>query len=218
MLKRIAHQEESICQLESAKDYIKEHEAHMDFMYGPFLRDMQRLKVHGRCLEVGAGPGLFTCMFAGLFSDVTITVTDVSPVMMATAKNLITEKGLENRTEFCICNVGDDDVLKRLGKFDFVFSIYSMHHWRNLAKSIRNLLGSVAENGILYLGDLKRVWWLYYLPSRNRDIRQIRAAYLPHELKRMLRKLDVNHYDIRTLFPYFLMSVVAGGGHHSEGK
>jgi SAM-dependent methyltransferase len=212
MLKRIAHQEESICQLEAVRDYISEHEAHMDFMYGPFLRDMQRLKVHGRCLEVGAGPGLFTCMFAGLFSDVTITVTDVSPVMMATAKNLIKEKGLENRTEFCICNVGDADTLKRLGKFDFVFSIYSMHHWQNLGKSIHNLLGRVAENGILYLGDLKRVWWLYCLPTRNRDIRQIRAAYLPHELKPMLRKLDINHYKIRTLFPYFLMSVVAGAG------
>jgi predicted O-methyltransferase YrrM len=208
MLKRIAHREESICQLEAVRDYIREHETHMDFMYGPFLKDMQRLKVHGRCLEVGAGPGLFSCMFAGLFTDVTITVTDVSPVMMATAKNLFQEKGLADRTEFCICNVEDADVLKRLGKFDFVFSIYSMHHWQNLKKCTRNLLGCVAENGILYLGDLKRVWWLYCLPTRNRDIRQIRAAYLPHELKRMLRELDVNHYEIRTLFPFFLMSVV----------
>ena len=214
MLKRIAHQEESICELEAVRDYIKAHEAHMDFMYGPFLKDMQRLKIHGRCLEVGAGPGLFSCMFAGLFTDVTITVTDVSPVMIATAKNLIQEKGLEDRTEFCICNVGDAEVLKRLGKFDFVFSIYSMHHWQNLAKSIRNLLGSVAENGMLYIGDLKRVWWLYCLPTRNRDIRQIRAAYRPHELKPVLRKLEIDHYEIRTLFPYFLMSVVAGAGHN----
>jgi SAM-dependent methyltransferase len=216
MLKRIPHQEESICRLEEVKNYVREHEAHMDFMYGPFLKDMQRLKVHGRCLEVGAGPGLFTSMFADLFPDATVTVTDVSPVMMATAKNLIKEKGLENRTEFCVCNVGDADVLKRLGKFDFVFSIYSMHHWRNLGKSIHNLLGSVAENGIVYLGDLKRVWWLYCLPTRNQDIRQIRAAYLPDELKPVLRKLEIDHYEIRTLFPYFLMSVVAGAGHKSN--
>jgi 2-polyprenyl-3-methyl-5-hydroxy-6-metoxy-1,4-benzoquinol methylase len=216
MLKRIPHQEESICRLEEVKNYVREHEAHMDFMYGPFLKDMQRLKVHGRCLEVGAGPGLFSCMFADLFSDATITVTDVSPVMMATAKNLIKEKGLEDRTKFCVCDVGDADVLKRLGKFDFVFSIYSMHHWQNLGKSIHNLLGSVAENGILYLGDLKRVWWLYCLPTRNHDIRQIRAAYLPHELKPMLRKLEIDHYEIRTLFPYFLMSVVASAGNNSN--
>jgi SAM-dependent methyltransferase len=103
-----------------------------------------------------------------------------------------------------------------LGKFDFVFSIYSLHHWQNLAKGIHNLLDSLADRGVLYLGDLKRVWWLYYLPTRNRDIRQIRAAYLPHELKCILHKMDVNRYEIRTLFPYFLISVVASIGYHSN--
>lgn len=210
MLKRIEHQEESICQVEAVKDYVRAHEARLDFMYGPFLKDMQRLNVHGRCLEIGAGPGLFTCLFAAQFPEVTITVTDVSPVMIATAKNIIKEKGLANRTEFCLCDVADAGVLKRLGKFDFVFSIYSTHHWQNLEKSVQNLLDSVAENGVLYLGDLKRVWWLYCLPTRNRDVQQIRAAYLPGEIERMLQKLDVNDYRIRTLFPYFLMSVVAG--------
>jgi predicted O-methyltransferase YrrM len=216
MLKRIEHQQESIGRLEAVRDYVREHEAHVDFMYGPFIKDMQRLHVHGRCLEIGAGPGLFTCLFAAHFPDVKLTVTDISPTMMATAKNLIKQKGLENRTEFCLCNVGDADILKRLGKFDFVFSIYSLHHWQNLEKGIYNLLGSLADRGVLYLGDLKRVWWLYYLPTRNRDIQQIRAAYLPHELKRILHKMDVNYYQIRTLFPYFLISVLVSSEHHSN--
>ena len=216
MLKRIEHQQESIGRLEAVRDYVREHEAHVDFMYGPFIKDMQRLHVHGRCLEIGAGPGLFTCLFAAHFPDVKLTVTDISPTMMATAKNLIKQKGLENRIEFCLCNVQDANILKRLGKFDFVFSIYSLHHWQNLAKGIHNLLDSLADRGVLYLGDLKRVWWLYYLPTRNRDIRQIRAAYLPHELKRILHKMDVNYYQIRTLFPYCLISVVASTGCHSN--
>jgi len=100
MLKRIEHQQESICQMEAVKDYVRQHEAHVDFMYNPFLRDMQRLNVNGRCLEIGAGLGLFTCMFAARFPDVTITVTDVSPIMLATAKNLIKEKGLEESNVF----------------------------------------------------------------------------------------------------------------------
>jgi SAM-dependent methyltransferase len=147
---------------------------------------------------------------------VKITVPDISPTMMATAKNLIKEKGLENRTEFCLCDVRDAHVLKRLGKFDFVFSIYSMHHWQDLAESIRNLLGCLADNGVVYLGDLKRVWWLYYLPTRNRDIQEIRAAYLPRELKGICLKLDARRYEIKTLFPYFFISVVAGAGQNSD--
>ena len=214
MLKRIEHQDESICRLETVKDYVRKHEPHMDFMYGPFIKDMQRLNLRGRCLEIGAGPGLFTCLFAAHFPEATITVTDISPTMIATAKNLIKEKGMEQRAEFHLCDVKDADILKRLGKFDFVFSIYSMHHWQNLSKSIHNLFDSLADNGTLYLGDLKRVWWLYYLPTHNRDIQQIRAAYLPQELKRILQNMGISHYEIRTLFPYFFMSVVANAGHN----
>jgi 2-polyprenyl-3-methyl-5-hydroxy-6-metoxy-1,4-benzoquinol methylase len=214
MLKRIEHQEESICRLETVKDYVRKHEDHTDFMYGPFIKDMQRLNVHGRCLEIGAGPGLFSCLLADHFPDVTLTVTDISPTMMVTAKNRIKERGLEKRTEFYLCNVEDADILKRLGKFDFVFSIYSMHHWQNLGKSVYNLFDCLADNGILYLGDLKRVWWLYYLPMNNQDVQQIRAAYLPHELKRILQEMGGHHYEIRTLFPYFLMSVAASAGHN----
>jgi SAM-dependent methyltransferase len=216
MLKRIEHQEKVISRLEAVRDYVREHEKHANFMYGSFLRDIRHLDVHGRCLEIGAGPGFFTGLLAGLFPDVTITATDVSPIMIATARNFIKEKGLEDRIDFCLCDVRDAVVLKRLGKFDFVFSIYSMHHWQNLEKSIGNLLTSVADNGILYLGDLKRVWWFYYLPTRNRDIQEIRAAYLPHELKRILRKLNINQYKIRTLFPYFLLSVAAKARHDSN--
>jgi len=40
------------------------------------LKRNYRMHVRGICLEIGAGPGLFTCLFAAHFPDVKLTVTE----------------------------------------------------------------------------------------------------------------------------------------------
>ena len=194
--------------MSDAKEYVKAHEKQMDFLYGPFIKDMKKLDISGKCIEIGAGPALFTSMFAEQFPGVHITVTDISPVMISMAKQTITKRGLQDRVDFCLLNVNDGDVLKRLGKFDLIYSIYSMHHWPDLERGVANLLDSISSGGLLYLGDLKRVWWLYYLPVNNNDVQQIRAAYRSIEVRKVLQKLGPVNYKIRTLFPYFMQSVI----------
>ena len=83
-----------------------------------------------------------------------------------------------------------------------------MHHWPDLERGVANLLDSISSGGLLYLGDLKRVWWLYYLPVNNNDVQQIRAAYRSIEVRKVLQKLGPVNYKIRTLFPYFMQSVI----------
>lgn len=208
MLQRIKHQDNNPSRMSDAKEYVKAHEKQMDFLYGPFIKDMKKLDISGKCIEIGAGPALFTSMFAEQFPGVHITVTDISPVMISMAKQTITKRGLQDRVDFCLLNVNDGDVLKRLGKFDLIYSIYSMHHWPDLERGVANLLDSISSGGLLYLGDLKRVWWLYYLPVNNNDVQQIRAAYRSIEVRKVLQKLGPVNYKIRTLFPYFMQSVI----------
>ena len=208
MLRRIEHQDNGLGRMSDAKEYVKEHENQMDFIYSPFIKDMKQLDITGKCLEVGAGPALFTSMFAEQFPGVHITVTDISPLMISVAKQTIKKRGLQDRIDFCLLDVNDRDVLKRLGKFDLIYSIYSMHHWPDLEMGVSSLLDNIDHGGLLYLGDLKRVWWLYYLPMNNKDVQQIRAAYRPTELKKVFQKLGAVNYRIKTLFPYFMQSVL----------
>ncbi|OGP63737.1 MAG: hypothetical protein A2170_08880 [Deltaproteobacteria bacterium RBG_13_53_10] len=98
--------------------------------------------------------------------------------------------------------------MEKLGQFDLVYSVYSMHHWQNPESAILHLFKVINENGILYLGDLKRVWWLYYLPSKSRDIEQVRASYAPGEIKKMLGRNRISRYEMQSLFPFFLQSIV----------
>ena len=200
MFQRIEHPDTGLGRmLSEAKEYVQAHEKHTEFMYGPFMKDLKRLNVSGRCLEVGAGPGLFTALFMEQFSDVHITVTDISPIMISLARQTIKKRGWQDRVDFCLLDVKDSDVWRRLGKFDFVDSIYSMHHWADLEKSMVNLLDGLENGGILYLGDLKRVWWLYYLPVNNNDVQQIRAAYRPTEIRQVMGKLGPVHFEMKTL-------------------
>ena len=208
MLQRIEHQDNGPGRMSNAKEYVKAHEKQMDFMYGPFIKDLKQLNVTGKCLEVGAGPGLFTTMFARQFPGTHITVTDISPIMISLAKQTIKKYGLEDRIDFCLLDVNDGDVITRLGKFNLIYSIYSMHHWQGIERGVASLLESMNRGGMLYLGDLKRVWWLYCLPTNNNDVRQIRAAYRPSEIKQVFKKLGVVDYRMKTLFPYFMQSIV----------
>jgi SAM-dependent methyltransferase len=147
-------------------------------------------------------------MFARQFPDTHIMITDISPVMIAQARQTIKKYGLEDRVDFTLLDVNDSDVLRRLGKFDLIYSVYSMHHWPDLHRGLASLVDGIDSGGNLYLGDLKRVWWLYYLPTNSNDIRQIRAAYRPSEISQVFDRLGMVDYSIKTLFPYFMQSVM----------
>ena len=94
-----------------------------------------------------------------------------------------------------------------LGEFDLIYSTYSLHHWENPKKAIDNLMPNLNDNDVLYLYDLKRVWWLYWVPVNSGFYNSIRAAYVRREVEEMLASLDPEHYEIRYEFP-FMQSVI----------
>ena len=66
---------------------------------------------------------------------------------------------------------------------------------------------ALADEGVLYIYDLRRVWWLYWVPASSGFLNSIRAAYMSRELREMLRDLRIERYEIRNVFP-FMQSVV----------
>jgi hypothetical protein len=56
--------------------------------------------------------------------------------------------------------------------------------------------------GILAIADLRRIWWLYYLPIHdNWFISSIRASYTLSEVKSILKKLNIEKYKVKNIFP-----------------
>jgi 2-polyprenyl-3-methyl-5-hydroxy-6-metoxy-1,4-benzoquinol methylase len=205
---RIA-QEEAISDIDNARKYAERHKKYSSLMYRGILKDIRANGISGNYLEMGAGPGLLAVMVARQNPEVNITAIDLSPGMAMVANEYISKNGLENRIRYLVGDVGDEKMLQKLGKFNFVYSTFSMHDWKAPENSLRNLWNSVEDKGMLYIYDFKRIGWLCFLPLRSREIESMRASYSPNEIRDIFKKIGITDCRITTSFPFLFQSITA---------
>jgi ubiquinone/menaquinone biosynthesis C-methylase UbiE len=184
--------------IESARAYAEE--ARSPFMrkgYGVVVEEISRLGVTGKFLEIGPGPAVLTTMVAQAIPEAHITAVEISPAMTTVAREQVEGEGLRDRIALVEGDADDAGLLEQLGRFDLVYSMYSLHHWDHPETVIKNLLRAAAPEGILLIHDLKRVWWLYWIPSQEGFITSIRAAYTPAEIRDLLTRMGVDRYEIK---------------------
>ncbi len=104
------------------------------------------------------------------------------------------DEELKDRINYMVGDACKIESLKDLGKFDLIYSTFTMHHWDNAETAITNLFSMLKNNGLLYIHDLKRVSWLYYIKSQSGFFNSIRASYRPREIKKMLTKIGINNH------------------------
>ena len=209
MTNRIQQSQDAITGKEKVRDYAERHKKYAKLMYGDMLKTIKALNISGRCLDVGAGPGLLAIMIANEHPDITVTAIDLSPDMAAVAGDYIRESRLEDRVSYMVGDAGDERLLEKLGKFDLVYSTFSLHHWKAPEESIRNLWKVVADNGTLYLYDFKRIGWLCSLPLKINEMKSMKASFTPDEIRSILKRTGVTDYSIKMPFPFLFQSIVA---------
>jgi len=208
---RIA-QEEEIAGIDNARKYAEKHKKYAGLMYRGILKDIRANGISGNYLEMGAGPGLLAVMVVRQNPEINITAIDLSPDMATVANEYISKNGLENRIRYLVGDVNDEKMLQKLGKFNFVYSTFSMHDWKAPENSLRNLWNSVEDKGMLYIYDFKRIGWLCSLPLRGREIESMRASYSPNEIRDIFRKIGITDCRITTSFPFLFQSITAHRG------
>jgi len=207
MLERIPHRDEAIVGIEYTAEYLKQHSENVRSRYGAFLKAIRRAGRGGRYLEVGSGPGIVTALVAEENPGIVLTALELSPDMISIARNYVAGRGLDGRIEFREGSVSDGRRIEQLGKFDLIYSSFSLHHWVDPEQSLKRLYSALDNRGIMLIHDLKRVWWLYYLPAGNGFFESIRASYTPLELRTMMKRLNIEKYEIQTPFPYFWQTI-----------
>jgi len=210
MPKRVVeHQDrEEFLGIESARAYAEHARSPMmQRGYHEIADRIGELGVDGAFLEVGAGPAVLTAIVARAVPQAHITAVELSPDMITVAREEVDSQGVGDRIDLVEGDAADAALLDRLGKFDLVYSSYSLHHWDEPETVIKNLLGAVAPGGVLFLHDLKRVWWLYWIPFRSGFITSIRAAYTPDEIRDLLVGVAVERCEIED-GPFYLSAVV----------
>jgi len=203
MFKRVSesNQDEFFSSIDDARNYAESAKKSM-MRYKAFLANLQSLNIKGKYLEVGAGPGVLTVEIARTYPGVEITALELLPDMITVGREYVAENKLDNRIKFVVGDVEDEKFLQSLGEFDLVYSTYSLHHWANPDKAIINLYSAVNKSGMLYIYDLRRVWWLYWIPIKNGFFNSIRSSYLLDEIRLMLRELGTQNTEIQKEFPF----------------
>lgn len=190
----------------NANKYLSDAKNASKARFSNLLSSLKKLDIKGRYLEIGAGPGILTQIIAKQHPDVEITANDISSEMIELARQDLAEE-LQDRIKYISGDACDISSMKELGKFDLIYSTFTLHHWDKAEIAIKNLYSMLNDNGLLYIHDLKRVIWLYYIKSNSGFFKSIRAAYNPHEIKAMLKKLGIKNYKINNVFPFFMQSV-----------
>ena len=208
MSSRVEQKENEIWGKEKVRKYAEEHKKYARLMYRGIIKEVRNLKLDGCFLEMGAGPGFLAIIMAQDNPGVNITAVDLSPDMAEVAQEYIREKKLDDRIRYVVGDVGDRELLGKLGKFALVYSTFSLHHWEKPEESIQILWNAVAENGLLYIYDFKRIDWLCNLPVKDGVIDSMKAAFKAGEIKDILQRIGITNYEIKNNFP-LLQSVIA---------
>ncbi len=193
--------------IENANKYLEDAKNASKARFSNFLSSLKKLDIKGRYLEIGSGPGILTQVVATQHPDAEIIANDISPEMIKLAQQDLAED-LKTRIKYKIGDACDISSIRDLGKFDLIYSTFTLHHWDNAEVAINNLYLMLNDNGLLYIHDLKRVIWLYYSKSKSGFFNSIRAAYRPGEIETMLDKIGITKSEIKTIFPFFMQSVL----------
>jgi SAM-dependent methyltransferase len=204
-----SHAEEWLASLEDAREYTLKMRKHGPMIYSPVRKHILALDISGRYLEVGAGPCILAAMIAENSRNVHITALDISPHMVAVAREYLQENQLHEKIRLIVGDASDKATLAGLGEFDLVYSTFSLHHWENPEKTIPNLWNVVAEKGLLYIHDFRPVWWGRLLPLDEGARRSMRLSRTPAQIKSLFQRLSLPNPEIKRLFPYFVQAVMA---------
>ncbi len=134
---------------EGAKRYDRAVSKLSSLLYWHAIRDLKRIGVKGKYLEVGCGPGILAIRVAREL-EVEVTAFDLSADMIEIAKVKARKAGV--KVDFRVGDVEND----YFGEFDVVYSTFSLHHWNNPEKGLKNLWRMVKTGGMLYILDARK--------------------------------------------------------------
>jgi ubiquinone/menaquinone biosynthesis C-methylase UbiE len=109
----------------------------------------------GSILDIGTGPGFLPIEIARLDPDVTVTGIDLTPEMVAKARNNSRRAGLDRRLRF---EIGDANNLGFPDEtFDGVVSTGSFHAWKNPVRVLRECYRVLKPRGRVWICDPARI-------------------------------------------------------------
>lgn len=186
---------------ETAERYAKKSEKTAPMMYGAFLKELAAIMssispgsadTALNVLDVGAGPGILTAMIAQQYPNAKITALEPAPSMITVARDYIKQKEIQDRVRFVTGDAMNSSDLQELGTFDLACCVYTLHFFKQPEHAIHNILDVIKDGGTLHFFDMRRVWWLAWMPGNDTFRRSLKASYTPREVRDILERAGIS--------------------------
>lgn len=202
MLTRTPHTDlQVITGAETTENYLEMQKKQGRFYLAKFLTLLEQQNKTGKYLEIGSGPGYQTVQVANRLKNSMIVALEPSIDMIKVAREFAHANKMNGRINFVQGLVEDDVFIASLGRFDLIYSTFSLHHWQEPAKAFANLYQALKPGGVMVIYDFVRHWSTYYLPLPKGLKESLRAAWTPAELVKMLDSIPVKNYELKTSLP-----------------
>lgn len=197
MPKRIPHTDKQVITgSKKTQDYLAMQKKFGRFYFKKFFSKFDQSYQPGRFLEVGPGPGYQTVLVAEKYDPEQIIGLEYSSDMIRVGEKYLRQKGMNHKISFIHGAVENTKLIQGLGKFDLIYSTFSLHHWNDPALGIQNLYNSLNEKGTLFVYDFHRGGLLYYIKIERGVWESIRASYTPEEILTLLEKSDIRNFQL----------------------
>ena len=163
---------------------------------------------YGAALEIGPGPGYLGLEWLKKTKDTKLTGLEISEDMKKLALKNAEEYGMKKRVEYVIGDATKSFSFES-STFDAVFSYGSLHEWTDPLPVFNEIARVLKAGGRFFISDLKRninfiMKSLMNMMTKSAGIvilkdgviTSINASYVKKEILEILKKSDLNNFDI----------------------
>jgi len=202
MLKRTPHSDlEILTGKATSENYLEMQKKQGRFYLAKFLNLLEQQEKTGKFLEIGPGPGYQTVQVANKIKNSMIVALEPSIDMIKVAREFAQSQKMNGRINYVQGIVEDEILMESLGRFDLIYSTFSLHHWQDPARAFANLYKALKPGGVIVLFDFIRHWSTYFLPLRKGLKESLRAAYTVNEMQQMLNTVSINTFAVKSQLP-----------------
>ncbi len=149
--------------------------------------------VHGKILDAGCGPGVFTMELAKLHPQAEVVGIDIDESAVQRATIIAERAGITN----CRFEVADVTSLEFKGEFDLVLSVDNLEHIEDDVRAMRNLLRALKPGGklVVHVPGYYRRWLMFRRRVNFHVPGHVRPGYTADQLAEKLERagFEVQH-------------------------
>jgi len=135
------------------------------------------MPVSGRILEIGTGKGYFTAALAKL--GYSIHTVDISAETQTLAKETLSALHLSEQVTFEVCDAMSLPYDR--GSFDAVFSVNTLHHFKNPFPALNEMLRVVSSGGKVVISEFTAEGFVLVDRIHRMEGGQHHPGYVPFE-------------------------------------